>query len=61
MDRLGPISVRQEKTPSGGYRVTMMLPTDPPNDTYPVDAEGKSLADALTLALDRAEDWARKK
>ena len=38
-----------------------MLPTDRPNGTYPVDAEGQSLADALTLALDRAEKGAWKK
>jgi hypothetical protein len=58
MDRLGPISVRQEKLAAGGYRVTMLLPRDKADHSQPVNAEAATLPLALNQALERAEKLA---
>jgi hypothetical protein len=57
LDRLGALSFHQENLPEGGCRVTFLLPTDQPNRAQQIDARAETPAEAVGLALERAETW----
>src|SRR5262249_3690378 len=61
--RLGQLGVhdfRLDKTPGGGYRATLLLPTGQKNHTQHIEAPGNTEAEAVCLALDRAEEWSKR-
>jgi hypothetical protein len=61
LDQLGATSIHREKLPQGGCRVTCLLPTGQAGRTHRIDAQAGSDGDALRLALERAEEWARQR
>jgi hypothetical protein len=61
LDRLGALSFHQEKLPEGGYRVTFLLPSDQPNRAHQIDARAETVAEAVGLALERAEKWGEQR
>ena len=50
-----------EDRPAGGCRLTCLLPSDQPNRTHRIDAEAPTEGEAARLALDRLDEWTRKK
>jgi hypothetical protein len=58
-DRLGALSVHQEKLPSGGFQVIFLLPYGQSNRGHQIEARGDTPAEAFRLALEHAEKWAR--
>lgn len=56
--RLGALSFYQQKLPGGGYRVTFLLPAGKEGRAHHVEAIAETDAEAVLLALDRAEKWA---
>jgi hypothetical protein len=59
LDRLGAISLHQQKLLDGGYRVTCVLPAVQGSRNSQVQAEGDNLAQAIGRTLDRAENAVR--
>jgi hypothetical protein len=55
LDRLGALSFHQEKMPGGGCRITFLLPTGQPHRAHQIDAQAETAAEAVRLALERAE------
>jgi hypothetical protein len=60
-DQLGATGFQLEKLPQGGCRVSCLLPTSQPGRTHRIDAQAASDGDALRLALERAEEWAKQR
>ena len=61
MQRLGVLQYKKNSLANGGVGVTMLLPTSDPAIGQPVSAQAETEADAIILALDAAEAWARKR
>jgi hypothetical protein len=61
MERLGVLQYKKSALPSGGVRVVMLLPTTNPALGQPVEAQAETEAAAIGMALDAAEEWARKR
>ena len=59
LDRLGAISLHQQKLLDGGYRVTCVLPAVQGGRNSQVQADGENLAQAIGRTLDRAENAMR--
>jgi hypothetical protein len=57
----GATCLQIEDRPGGGCRLTCLLPSDQPNRTHRIDAEAPTEGEAARLALDRLEEWTRKK
>jgi hypothetical protein len=57
---LGSTSYQSQRT-ADGYRFTCLLPTADPDRSQRIEAQAAGEADAIRLALDRAEHWARGK
>jgi hypothetical protein len=60
LGQLGPNDFRLDRLPEGGYRATLLLPTGQENRKHHIEAPGQTEAEAVCLALDRAEEWARR-
>jgi hypothetical protein len=58
LKKLGASCFQMERLQQGGYRFVCLLPTAQPGRTHRVEAEAASEADAVRLALGRAEQWA---
>jgi hypothetical protein len=61
LDQLGATSIHRDKLPQGGCRLSCLLPTGQPGRTHRIDAQAASDAEALRLALEKAEEWARRR
>lgn len=61
LEQLGACCIRLEKLANGGCRFTCVLPTGQPDRTHCIESLGASAAEAVTVALDRAEAWARQR
>lgn len=60
LHQLGSTSYQSQRT-ADGYRFTCLLPTANPDRTQRIEAQAAGEAEAIRLALDRAEQWARAK
>jgi hypothetical protein len=60
MARLGVLRYRKDSVPTGGWRVTLLLPTADPMRGQPITAQGETEAAAVLLALEYAEAAARR-
>jgi hypothetical protein len=58
LGQAGASDFRLDKLPQGGYRATLFLPTGQKNCKHHIEAPGTTEAEAVCLALDRAEKWA---
>ena len=58
LHNLGSTSYQSQRT-ADGYRFTCLLPTADPSRTQRVEAQAASEAEAIRVALNRAEQWAR--
>ena len=58
LDRLGAVYFHVEKLDGGGYRFTCLLPTSQRGRTHRVETVAATEADAIHLALAKAEEWA---
>ncbi len=58
LDRLGAVYFHVEKLDAGGYRFTCLLPTAQRGHTHRVETVAATEAEAVHLALARAEAWA---
>lgn len=56
-EQMGAVCFRLEKLAHGGCRVSCVLPTTQPDLSHRVEAEASSEAEAVRLALDKAEEW----
>jgi hypothetical protein len=61
LDRLAALSFHQEKLTAGGCRITVLLPTDRRDRAHQVEADAATEAEAVSMALERAEKWAKAK
>jgi hypothetical protein len=57
LDRLGATCFQLERTPQGSCRITCLLPTDQRGRTHRIEADASTEADAVRLALARAQEW----
>jgi hypothetical protein len=57
LDRLGATCFQVQKL-EGRYRFTCLLPTGQAGRNHRIEAEASTEADAVQLALAKAEDWA---
>ena len=60
MQSLGSVCFHMEKLPQGGYRFLCLLPTSQTDRTHRIEVEAATEAEAVRLALEQAELWARK-
>jgi hypothetical protein len=58
LDRLGALCFHREKLDRGGYRFTCLLPTSQADRTHRVEVVAATEAEAVRLALEKAEEWA---
>jgi len=58
LDRLNAVYFHLEKVDAGGYRFTCLLPTTQRGRTHRVETVAATEADAIHLALAKAEEWA---
>jgi hypothetical protein len=61
LDRLGAVGFQMDKTGQGGFRFTCLLPTVQPGRIHRIDAVAATEADAVRLAIDKAEEWALRR
>jgi hypothetical protein len=61
LEQLGALSFQQQKRLEGGFRITFMLPTDHNDRTQQIEAVAETEAQAVRLALEKAEELAGKK
>ena len=61
LELLGASCFQLEKRPAGGYRFVCLLPTAQPGRSHRIEAEADTEAEAVRVALERAEQWARRK
>jgi hypothetical protein len=57
---MGAFDFHLVKLATGSYRVTFGLPTAQPDRTHLVEVEAGSEGAAVTLALQRAEQWLQR-
>jgi hypothetical protein len=60
MARLGVLRYRKDPVTTGGFSVTLLLPTADPTRGQPITAQGETEAAAVQLALEFAEAAARR-
>jgi len=60
LQRVGSTTYRSQQT-TDGYCFTCLLPTANPNRTQRIEATAATEAEAIRLALARAEEWAQGK
>ncbi|MCI0456012.1 MAG: hypothetical protein L0Z62_03410 [Gemmataceae bacterium] len=58
LDLLGATCLHLEKLPQGGCRFTCLLPTTQPSRNHRIETQAASEAEAVRLALQKAEEWA---
>ena len=58
LDGLHAVCFHLEKLPQGGFRFTCLLPTAQAGRTHRVDAVAATDAEVVSLALNKAEEWA---
>jgi hypothetical protein len=61
LERLGAVCFRLDQLPQGSHRASCLLPTDRPGHTHHIEAEAATAAEAVQLAVARAEAWAAGK
>jgi hypothetical protein len=61
LEQLGALSFHQEKLTAGGCRIIVVMPTDRRDRAHQVEADAPTEAEAVGLALQRAEKWASLK
>jgi hypothetical protein len=61
LDRVGATCFHVDKLPQGGYRVTCLMPGSTAGSLHHVESQAANEAEALQLALARAEQWAVRK
>jgi hypothetical protein len=57
LDHLGATCFQLERTPESSFRITCLLPTDQRGCSHRIEAQGPSEADAVRLALAKAQEW----
>jgi hypothetical protein len=57
VNRLGSIGFHLTRLPQGGCQVTLLLPTGQTDRIQHIEASAATEADAVRLALERAEQW----
>jgi hypothetical protein len=55
--RLGATNFNLSRLPQGGFQATLVLPTADPSRQQHIEASAGSEAEAVRLALERAERW----
>jgi hypothetical protein len=50
-----------DNRPQGGCRLICLLPTGIPDRTHRIEAEAETEAEVARLALERLDEWTRKK
>src|SRR5437763_3610054 len=55
---LGAISSHRERLPQGGFRFVCLLPTTQADRTHRIEAVATTEAEAVRVALQKAEEWA---
>ena len=58
LDRLGATCFQLERMPEGSFRITCLLPTNQRSCSHRIEAQASSEADAVRLALAKAQEWA---
>jgi hypothetical protein len=58
--RLNAVGLHFQRPAPGVYHVRLQLPTAQPERTFHVEAEADTEAEAVRLALERAEQWAAR-
>jgi hypothetical protein len=58
LERLGAISVQTIRLEEGRHRVTFLLRTNQPDRVQHIEATAGTEAEAVAVALERAEQWA---
>jgi hypothetical protein len=61
LEGLGAVCFQMRQLPQGGWHVTCLLPTAQADRTQRVEAKAEARAEAVRLALEQAEQWARTK
>ena len=61
LDQLGATCFHVERLPQGGHRVSCLLPTAQPSRTHRIDVLAPTAAEAIRLAVERAEEWAERR
>jgi hypothetical protein len=61
MERLGVLRFQKDHPPTGGVRVTLLLPTADPTRGQPIEASAATEAAAVLAALQRAETWLQQR
>jgi hypothetical protein len=61
LEQLGACCIRLEKLANGGCRFTCVLPTGQADRTHCIESLADNAAEAVAVALDRAEAWARQR
>lgn len=56
-DQLGATCFQVERLPQGGCRVVCLLSTGRPDRSHRIEAEALTEAEAVRLALEKAEQW----
>lgn len=59
LEGLGAVCFQMRQLPQGGWHVTCLLPTGQADRTQRVEAKAEARAEAVRLALEQAEQWAR--
>ena len=59
LDQLGTTCLHLERLAQGGCRLTCLLSTGQEGRSHRIDVQAASAAEALSLAVDQAETWAR--
>ena len=57
LDRLGATCFQLERTLEGSLRITCLLPTEERGRSHRIEAQASSEAEAVRLALARAQEW----
>jgi hypothetical protein len=57
----GATCFQLDNRPQGGCRLICLLPTANPDHTHRIEAEAATEAEVARLALERLEEWTRKK
>lgn len=59
LDRLGAASIHREKLSDGGCRLICLFPITHTERSHRIEAAARSEAEAMRLALEKAEEWNR--
>jgi hypothetical protein len=61
LDNLGVLAFHQQRLGAGGCRITVLLPTEHPEQSHQVEADAPTPGEAISLVLDRAEKLVRSR